>query len=108
MFKAMILLTRRADMTHGEFAAWWIGEHASLASRLPGVRRAVFNVVDAGPAEGGPDGISELWFDSRADFEAAYATEIGVATAADSMAHVSGRVRLFVTENELVGGSTGG
>jgi uncharacterized protein (TIGR02118 family) len=103
MFKAMILLTRRADMTHDAFKAWWIGEHAALAARLPGVRKAVFNVVDAGPADGGPDGISELWFDSQADFEAAYATEIGVATAADSMAHVSGRVRLFVTENDLLG-----
>ena len=103
MFKAMILLTRRADMTHDEFKAWWIGEHASHAARLPGMRKAVFNVVNAGPADGGPDGISELWFDSQAEFEAAYATEIGVATAADSMAHVSGRVRLFVTENDLLG-----
>jgi uncharacterized protein (TIGR02118 family) len=104
MFKAMILLARRDDMTHDDFVAWWIGEHASLASRLPNVRRAVFNVVDAGYEEHRIDGISELWFDSKAEFEAAYATEIGVATAADSMAHVSGRVRLFVAENRLVGG----
>ena len=103
MFKAAILLTRRADMTHEEFAAWWLDEHAPLAGRLPGLRRGVFNVVDAAPAEGGPDGISELWFDSRADFELAYATEIGVTVAADSMAHVSGRVRLFVTEHDVGG-----
>lgn len=103
MFKAVIMLTRRADMTHDEFVAWWVGEHRSLAARLPGVRRAVFNVVDSAPAEAGIDGISELWFDSRADFEAAYATEIGTATAADSLAHVSGRVRLFVTEHEVAG-----
>ena len=101
MFKAVILLTRRADMTHEEFVRWWLDEHATLASTLPGVRRVVFNVVDEGHDEGGVDGVSELWFDSRSDFEAAYATEIGKATAADSLAHVSGRVRLFVTENEL-------
>ena len=101
MFKAVILLTRRADMTHEEFVRWWLDEHATLASALPGVRRVVFNVVDEGHDEGGVDGVSELWFDSRSDFEAAYATEIGKATAADSLAHVSGRVRLFVTENEL-------
>ena len=101
MFKAVILLTRRADMTHEEFVRWWLDEHATLASTLPGVRRLVFNVVDEGHDEGGIDGVSELWFDSRSDFEAAYATEIGKATAADSLAHVSGRVRLFVTENEL-------
>jgi uncharacterized protein (TIGR02118 family) len=103
MFKAMILLTRREDMTHEAFVDWWLGEHAHLAARLPGVRRAVFNVVDAGAEGSGPDGISELWFDSQAAFEAAYATDIGRATAADSMAHVRGRVRLVVTENVLVG-----
>jgi uncharacterized protein (TIGR02118 family) len=103
MFKAIILLTRRQDMTHEAFVDWWLEEHAPLASSLPRVRKLVFNVVDAGGAEAGIDGISELWFDSQADFEAAYASGIGVATAADSLAHVGGRVRLFVTENELVG-----
>ncbi len=102
MFKAMIMLSRRADMTHEEFCTWWLDEHAPLAAGLPLLRRAVFNVVDEGAAESGIDGVSELWFDSQADFEAAYASEVGKATAADSIAHVSGRVRLFVTENVLV------
>jgi uncharacterized protein (TIGR02118 family) len=100
MFKAMILLTRRADMTHEEFVRWWLVEHVPLASGLPNVRRVILNVVDEGYDEAGIDGVSELWFDSRADFEAAYATEVGKATAADSLAHVSARVRLVVTENE--------
>jgi uncharacterized protein (TIGR02118 family) len=103
MFKAIILLTRREGMAHGEFVAWWLGEHAPLASSLPGLRRAVFNVVEpaAGGAEDGVDGVSELWFDSRADFEAAYATATGMATIADTLEHVSARVRLFVTEHPL-------
>ena len=103
MFKALILLSRRDDMTHEEFEAWWLGEHAPLAAGLPNVRRAVFNVVDAGHEAGGPDGVSELWFDSRAAFDAAYATEIGKTVAADSMAHVGGRVRLFATEHAIAG-----
>lgn len=103
MFKAVILLTRREDMTHDAFVDWWLREHHPLASSLPRLRRLTFNVVDVGGEDAGIDGISELWFDSQADFEAAYATEIGVATAADSMAHVSGRIRLFVTDHELVG-----
>jgi uncharacterized protein (TIGR02118 family) len=98
----VILLTRRADMTHDAFVEWWLEDHAPLASRLPRLRRLDFNVVDTGGEEAGIDGISELWFDSQDDFTAAYASEIGVATAADSMAHVSGRVRLFVTDHELV------
>ena len=102
MFKAVIMLTRREDLTHEAFVDWWLGEHAPLATGLPRVRRLVFNVVDTGGEAAGIDGISELWFDSQADFEAAYASDVGVATAADSMAHVSGRVRLFVSENEVV------
>ncbi len=101
MFKAIILLTRAEGATTEEFRAWWLGEHAPLARRLPGVRRLVFNVVET---EGAPcDGVSELWFDSREAFDAAYATEIGRAVTADSLAHVSGRVRLFVDEQVLVG-----
>lgn len=103
MFKAVIMLTRRADMTHEEFVRWWLDEHVPLASALPNVRRVVLNVVDDGYDEAGVDGISELWFESRDDFDSAYASEVGKATAADSMAHVAGRVRMFVTENEFAG-----
>jgi hypothetical protein len=61
----------------------------------------VFNVVDS-PQAGQPNGVSELWFDTQTDFYAAYASEIGKSVVADSMAHVSGRVRLFVEENSVL------
>lgn len=101
MFKAMILLTRREDMTPDDFRRWWLEEHRPLAVQLPGLRKMVVNIVAAGPAESGIDGISELWFDTQADFEAAYATEIGRAVAADSMGHNRARVRLFIDEHEV-------
>lgn len=99
MFKAIILLKRREDMTHDEFKTWWLEEHSAKAAQLPGVRKICFNLAQDG---GAFDGVSELWFDSQEDFEAAYATEIGKAVAADSMAHLSARERLFVTENDIV------
>ena len=101
MFKAMILLSRRDDMDHEAFLQWWLHDHAPLAAQLPGVRRIVFNPCDP---HDDVDGISELWFDSEHEFTAAYATEIGAAVAADSMAHVRGRTRLFVTEHLVVDG----
>ncbi len=101
MFKAIILLTRREDASHDDFRSWWLERHAPLASRLPGVRRLAFNVVEASDAP--YDGISELWFDDRAAFEAAYASDVGREVAADSLANVSARVRLFVDERLLVG-----
>ena len=107
MFKAVILLTRRDDMSAEQFQQWWLHDHAPLARQLPGLRRAVFNVAESDDADafGNPDtfdGVSELWFDSRADFDAAYATELGQSVAADSMAHVSKRQRVFVTEHPIV------
>ena len=99
MFKAMILLSRRDGMTHEEFTAWWFDEHAPLAAQLPGVRRIVFNACTPNDDV---DGISELWFDDRAAFDAAYAEPHGQAVAADSMAHVSRRERVFVDERRVV------
>lgn len=101
-FKAMILLTRREGTTHDQYEHWWLTVHVPLAKQLPGLRGATFNVVQ-NPAVGEPDGITELWFDSRADFDAAYNTEIGKRVVADSMANVSSRVRLFVDEHRVVG-----
>lgn len=98
-FKAVILLKRRSDMSHDEFRTWWLEEHAPLAAQLPRVRRITFNLAQDG---GAFDGVSELWFDSQADFEAAYATDLGKAVAADSLAHLDDRQRLFVTEHGIV------
>jgi EthD domain len=50
------------------------------------------------------DGISELWFDSEADFVAAYETDLGKRVAAGSMAHVRSRTRMSVTEETVLSG----
>jgi uncharacterized protein (TIGR02118 family) len=106
MFKAMILLKRKDGTRFDDFAAWWLGAHAALAVGLEGLRGVSFNLVE-GDGSGPFDGVSELWFDSQAAFEAAYATPHGRAVAADSMAHVSRRERLFVNEHRLVAGPGG-
>ncbi len=95
----MVGLVRRDDMTREDFRQWWLEEHAPLARTLPGVRRIRFNVLD----EDAPfDGIAELWFDSSEAADAAYATDIGKAVAADSMAHVRSRVRMLADEREVL------
>ena len=99
MFKALILLTRRSDMSHADFAKWWLTEHAPMARQLPGVREIRFNDVVEGE---GIDGVTELWFDDRAAFDAAYASDIGKAVAQDSLDHVSSRVRLMVDETQIL------
>ncbi|MGB3416725.1 MAG: EthD family reductase [Mesorhizobium sp.] len=99
MFKAMILLKRKETVSPKAFTDWWLGGHATLVRELPGVRRAVFNVIEDGPY----DGVSELWFDTRQAFEAAYATPHGKSVAADTLAMVDQRVRMIVSENVIVG-----
>lgn len=98
MFKAMILLKRRDGLRPDEFRDWWLERHAPLARRLPGLRRAVFNIVEG---DGEYDGVSELWFDSEQAFAAAYASGIGKQVAADSISMVSRRERLLVAENPI-------
>ncbi len=99
-FKAVILLSRRDDMTEEEFRIWWLNDHAPLANQLPGARKIVFNACHDTTDL---DGISELWFDSETDFVAAYETDLGKRVAADSLAHVRSRTRMFVTEHAVVG-----
>jgi uncharacterized protein (TIGR02118 family) len=101
MFKAIILLTRKDGMTKAQFRDWMLVGHSPLAKSLPGVRKLTFNVVENVDVE--YDGVSELWFDSRDAFDAAYATEIGKAVAADSLANVRARIRLFVDEQPQIG-----
>lgn len=107
MFKAIILLSRGENQSPDDFRRWWLTEHAPLARQLPGLRGLTFNLVTGPAAADGAadvpyDGVSELWFDSQEDFEAAYATEIGKKVASDSLKHVSGRLRLFVEEHVQV------
>lgn len=47
-------------------------------------------------------GIAELWFDSQEAFESAYSTDFGRQVIADSVAHVSQRVRMFVDETPIL------
>ena len=101
MFKAVILLTRKDGMSKDEFRNWMLVGHSPLAKQLPGLRKLVFNVVENDDAP--YDGVSELWFDTREAFDAAYATEIGKRAAGDSLANVKARVRLFVDERPQVG-----
>lgn len=59
---------------------------------------------DMGHEEFAPfDGIAELWFDSAEAADVAYATDIGKAGAADSLAHVASRVRMPAEEYPIFG-----
>lgn len=99
-FKAIILLRRKEDLTKEAFREWWLEQHRPLALQLPGLRKMVINISQEDDAA--YDGASELWFDTRALFEAAYSTDLGKAVARDSLSMVSRRDRIFVEELEFL------
>ena len=102
-FKRIGLLRRRADLTQEQFVHYWLTVHAPLAKRLPNVRRYSINVVDRDryPALG-HDGFSELWFDSQAECEAAFASPEGVALLADLKNYVESANPVFIEEHQIV------
>lgn len=69
MQKRITLLRRRDDRTPEQFGDYWSTTHAAIAKDLPRVTRYLQNHV-VGGAEGGVDGVVELWF---ADDDAAMA-----------------------------------
>lgn len=82
--KRLGILRKKEGMTHEAFKAHWLGTHAPLCAKLPGLRRYSVNLVDR---ERFPkfdyDGFSELWFDSEEDLKAAFASPEGVTLLAD-------------------------
>jgi uncharacterized protein (TIGR02118 family) len=82
--KRLGILKKREDMTHEQFVAHWMGTHATLCKKLPGLRRYSVNLVDRERfPKFGYDGFSELWFDSEEDLHASFASPEGKTLLAD-------------------------
>ena len=111
MFNAMILLTSRDNMTPQDFRDWWINQHARMAQQLLDVRRIIFIWWQRPPT---PSEAQPGWpvrrsmaspscgSTLRERLEAAYSTDFGRQVIADSVAHVSQRVRMFVDETPIL------
>ncbi|KUI29277.1 EthD domain-containing protein [Mycobacterium sp. GA-2829] len=109
MPKLILLVRRRDDFTHEEFADRYESGHAPLARRtLPKLRKYVRNYLT--PVPGIPelnfDCCTEFWFDSQGDLEetlAWYATEEGQVLVRDEAEFMDrDSMRAFITqETEL-------
>ena len=75
---------------------WYWNQHVPMAKRLPGLRRYTTTLVKR-TALGTPRfRMAEQYFDSMDALEAAVASEIGAALAADATPHVTG-LELYAT-----------
>lgn len=108
MVKLIALLKRKPGMTREEFAKRWLAEHTKLSSRMPGLREYRINVATPrqpeGTAEPLYDGTAELWWDSIDDMEAAFASEMGVASGADADLFADVRIHIYTDEYMVVPG----
>ena len=94
MFKVVYCVARRADLTREEFLRTWLNDHAPIATKHADALRAVRYVQSHTGMEdlgapfratrdmAGPfDGITEMWFESREEFEEAASAPEGRAAA---------------------------
>ena len=96
----IILLAKKASLSDEEFARYWLGTHAPLAGKMPGLRKYVVNVVQRPPnKEPEFHGVVELWFDDKESMKRAFASPEGVATQQDSQIFSSKATTLFIEEH---------
>jgi uncharacterized protein (TIGR02118 family) len=80
MIKLIICATRKAELTHEQFDAYWRDKHGPLVKSVADFARHVRKYVQCHVAAGAPpfgiageyDGIAELWFDSLDDARRAF------------------------------------
>ena len=110
MIKTVGLLTRKSGWTHEQFMKHWVGTHAPLAHKVPGLRRYVQNHIlgertrtDIEATAVEIDGIAELWFDDQAALETAARTPEMKALHADGALFI-GRIKSWVVEEKVIVG----
>ena len=110
MIKTVGLLTRKSGWTHEQFMKHWVGTHAPLAHKVPGLRRYVQNHIqgertraDIEATAVEIDGIAELWFDDQAALETASRTPEMGALHADGALFI-GRIKSYIVEEKVIVG----
>jgi uncharacterized protein (TIGR02118 family) len=99
------MFQKRSDLRAEEFRSYWKGTHASIAAKMPGLRKYIQDHVIPDPSLGAPpyDAVAELWFDSVEAFHASLASPEGQATLADGPNYSDGdSVRVMIVEEVVI------
>lgn len=102
--KLICLITRPDGQDRAAFLDWWLGHHARVAARLPGLKRYTINVVDRTDDNGDApfDGVAELWFTDAGAMAAAFASPQGRLCADEDRHLLGGRIALVTREHPIV------
>lgn len=109
MIKVASVLQRRPGMDVEAFQRYWLGTHAGIVRRLPGLRRYVqSHTLLAGYRKGQPaaDGIAELWFDDTAALRALKESPELAAVLADepNFCDMSRFIQIYTEEHVIKDG----
>lgn len=126
MIKLVYVIVRRAELSEEAFRKYWLEQHGPLVAAQAGPLRLRKYVqshpIDEEASEGmravrgmrpRADGLTEVWWDSLEDFQAAYATPEGQAAgrvlAEDEAKFIDfEKSAVFLTEEHLIFDHTGG
>jgi uncharacterized protein (TIGR02118 family) len=102
LLKLVVFLRKADQLSDQEFRDWWLGDHAAIVRRFPGLEKYSVNIF--GPnlpnsAASDWDGIAELWFADQAALDRAYESPVAREGMADTAAHLSAVVRVVADEH---------
>jgi uncharacterized protein (TIGR02118 family) len=102
---------RKAGMSREDFGKYWTTQHASIAMKVPGIKRYVINLapdLSGSGAEQTYDGFAEAWFDSLDDMRAASHSAAIKAVLEDekNLFDLSTRFTVVVEEHVMIGDKT--
>jgi uncharacterized protein (TIGR02118 family) len=103
MFKMIILLRKKENLSDEEFSRYFLEVHAPLAKKMPLLSKYVANLVRRPPnREPDYNGVAELWFDDTDSMKKAFAAPEGQVTQNDSEKFTSGTVTMFIDEHSIL------
>ena len=126
MIKLVYVITRRADISEERFHDYWLNTHGPLVAKQAKalrLRKYVQSHLFEHPSNEGMravrgmlppvDGITEVWWDSLEDMQAAYATPEGAAAGRvlgeDEAKFIDfSKSQVFMTEEHVIFDHTGG
>ena len=104
MIKSLSILTRKSELTHAEFKAVWLDDHAPMVRAIPEVKKYVLSFVIDRPMKAYVpihgveiDAIAELWYADRAALAKAAARPEMAAILANGAKYLGG-IKTVITE----------
>lgn len=101
MYKAVVLVEKRADMTHDEFIEYWHDVHGPMAHDIPNLVKYTRS-LPFDPESVPYDGIAQLYFASKEDLKGDLASDLGQELEEDMVNFADDYEVLLVEEEKPI------